>query len=238
MNSIKNLIRSIFRILGFTIQRNRSGGQELSMIQALGRLKKVGLKPSLIIDGGAASGKWTEVSKRIFPNARYTLLEPIPDQVEAIEKSLLNKTDRIIQAVLGKENGKVSFNVTDDLDGSGVYGSTENAIEVDVVPLKELINDDILLKLDTHGYEIQIFEGIGDKWGHIQCIIVEVYGFHVSPTAVLFHEISAYLSDKGYRMYDLINVMRRPGDEAFWQADAIYLKSSHPVFKQNGYRIS
>jgi len=93
----------------------------------------------------------------------------------------------------------------------------------------------ILLKLDTHGYEIPIFEGAQLILPHTDVIIVEIYGFYVSPTGKLFHEISVFLKNKGFRLFDLVDIMRRPSDNAFWQADAIYLKESHEVFSSNKY---
>jgi hypothetical protein len=66
-------------------------------------------------------------------------------------------------------------------------------------------------------------------------IVVEVYGFHVSPTGQLFHDVSGYLLGKGFRLFDIVDVMRRAKDNAFWQADAVYLKKDHPVFSNNQY---
>ena len=61
-------------------------------------------------------------------------------------------------------------------------------------------------------------------------IIFEVYGFNISPTGKLFHEVTIYLSDKGFRLFDIVDVTRRPADNAFWQADAVYRQKSNQVF--------
>ncbi len=168
-------------------------------------------------------------------------MEPIQEQINSISQSLkLNKRIEIFEGVAGSASGKVVFSITDDLDGSGVYGGTgENTREVPVLAVDEIMknekNGSVLLKLDTHGYEIPIFEGATDTLNKTEAIIVEVYGFHVSPTGKLFHELSDYLDSKVFRLFDIVDVMRRPKDNAFWQADAIYLKSDQLVFNDSSY---
>ena len=93
-----------------------------------------------------------------------------------------------------------------------------------------------LIKLDTHGYEIPILEGAIKTLENTEAMIIEVYGFYVSPTAVLFHKLSEYLEKLGFRLFDIVDVMRRENDNAFWQADAVYLRIENSVFKENHYK--
>ena len=250
---MKRLIHWIFNFFGYTIQKNvpkkpKSVNQiinktiyDSSMDSGLNRLKELKLDPSLIIDVGAAKGSWTQRASHIWPNKKYILIEPLSEQTVQISANLNSNPDvKIYNAVAGENSGTVNLNITDDLDGSGIYGkSSGNTREVKVVRLDDLDqieSEKILLKLDTHGYEIPIFEGGKKTLEKTVAIIVEVYGFYVSPTAKLFHEISDYLDGKNFRLFDIVDIMRRPKDHAFWQADAVYLRNTHPVFRDNNYK--
>ena len=162
------------------------------------------------------------------------------EQLDHISQSLKNSDKvNIIEAVAGSEPGTISFNISPDLDGSSIYGVSENIRNVQVIKLYDKTvsaKEGILLKLDKHGYEIPIFEGAVETLKKTEDVIVEVYGFYVSPTAVLFHEISDYLFRKGFRLFDIVDIIRRDSDKAFWQADAIYVKESNEIFKSNIYK--
>lgn len=142
--------------------------------------------------------------------------------------------------VAGAEEGEFAFSESNDLDGSGIYGEhAENTRKVPVVKLDTIINNkgSYLLKLDTHGYEIPIFEGAEKILRDTELIVVEVYGYYVSPTAKLFPDICKYLDDKGFRLVNLIDVINRPIDRTFWQADAFFVKKTHKVFYINQYTV-
>lgn len=209
------------------------------MIGGMSRIKDLGIEPTLIVDIGAAKGSWTKNALDYWPESVYKLIEPIREQIDMMPKSISNNAKvEIIEGAVGEKTGTVSFSITEDLDGSGVYGEGENNRMVNVNNLDEICKDShgsFVLKLDTHGYEIPIFEGAAKTLKYTDAIIVEVYGFYVSPTGKLFHELSDYLMDKGFRLYDIVDVMRRQNDNAFWQADAIYLRADHMVFNDNSY---
>jgi FkbM family methyltransferase len=249
---VKKLIQWVFSIFRYEVIKKKSLAnlrqscyqKEMNsgstMLDTMHRLKSIGINPELIIDIGAAKGKWTEKAMMIWPDSGYLLIEPLKEQLEQIHESLKNSTKvSIIEAVAGIDSGKVKINVSSDLDGSGVYGVNENTREVPVIKLDEktrTVNGRIILKLDTHGYEIPIFTGAGQTLEKTEAIIVEVYGFIISPTAMIFHELSDYLFNRGYRLFDIVDVVRRKADHAFWQADAVYLKKTHTVFTNDSYR--
>lgn len=249
---MKKIIKGIFNGLGIEVMSRSTyaelmkpknpviRGNDSTQNKAMKRLIGVGISPDLVIDVGAAKGVWTTDSLTHFPNANYVLIEPIKEQIEHMDPSLRSSPNiTVVNAVAGSEKGEVKFNITPDLDGSGVYadGIGEERL-IPVVRLDEVTEGKpgrILLKLDTHGYELPILEGCSGIWGRMDCMIIEVYGFHVSPTGPLFHELSAFLAEKGFRLYDVVDFVRRKKDNAFWQADAVYLRSDSKVFQDNSY---
>jgi FkbM family methyltransferase len=249
---MKKIIQSLFNSLGYQVvrkgsipvskpQESRQGVNSRELTDALTRLKNSGLRPVEIIDVGAAKGDWSAEAMMYWPESYYTLFEPIKEYEPKIRREVKqNEKAEYVWGVAGATKGSVSFSVSDDMYGSGVYGNqAANTRAVPVFRLDQTVqtqSGSILVKLDTHGFEMPILEGAADIWSRIDALIIEVYGFYVSPTAPLFHELSAHLFAKGFRLYDVIEVMRRPTDGAFWQADAIYLPNNHPVFQSNSYQ--
>ena len=134
-------------------------------------------------------------------------------------------------SALGKETSTLQFTISDDLDGSGFYGKG-NQREVQVEALDEVIREQkksgpFILKLDTHGFEIPILEGAVETLKNTELIIVEVYGFYVAPNSLLFWQICEYLDKQGFRMIDMLDMMRRKKDGAFWQCDALLKNLNH-----------
>ncbi|MGF1534215.1 MAG: FkbM family methyltransferase [Bernardetiaceae bacterium] len=246
---MKKLIKSIFYRLGFEIYRKgyapvappTAFTARRSMFDALREIKaRHHLKPATVIDVGAAQARWSEQVIQIWEKAHYALIEPIQENEAALQAFTQQHPKASYHlAVAGQEKGSVPFSVSPDLDGSGVYGDqASNIRHVPVEPLDDLVQTPgpYLLKLDTHGYELPIFEGATRILAQTELLIVEVYGFYVSPTAVLFPELCQYLDQKGFRMMDIADIMQRPGDGAFWQADFFFLPKTHPIFENNSYR--
>lgn len=240
MSIITTAIKKFIDKAGYEIKSKSfhySGPETMSA--GLERLKSKGINPSCIIDVGAAQGTWTAKAIEYWPDSNYELVEPLSEQKDILEE--LKKAHANINyhlAVAGEQLGEVFLNISDDLDGSGVYGEqTGNARKVPVIPIDQLAGSQksCLIKLDTHGYEIPILKGASKTLLNTQALIIEVYGFRISPTCLLFHELTAHLDELGFRLIDLVDIMRRPKDNAFWQADAIYIRKEHSVFLDNNY---
>lgn len=212
-----------------------------TMPAALRRLQNIGVEPDGIVDVGAAVGAWSSTAMTLWPNAHYLLVEPLQEQIDRMSAIRHQKNVTLRKAVAGNSSEDIEFDVSDDLDGSGIYGRQTTATRKvsqlrlgDETLLQE--RESLLIKLDTHGYEIPILEGCDQILPKVSALIIEVYGFHVSPTACLFHELSEHLFQAGFRLFDIVDVMRREKDSAFWQADAVFIPSTNHLFLDNEYR--
>lgn len=237
-----NLLKKIFSSLGYNIHKKNIELYNIdSMKSGLFRMHALGIDPACIIDVGAAVGGWTKTALEVWPSAKYELIEPLQEQQSILEKLRAEFSGvRYHQAVAGEANGEIEFDVSDDLHGSGVYASGGKASrKVPVLTIDSIVKDNpgsLMIKLDTHGYEIPILKGAEASLKKTDLLIIEVYGFRVSPTCLLFNELSNYLDEKGFRLVDIVDVMRRPTDAAFWQADAFYIRKDHPAFSNNNFR--
>jgi len=242
MAIIKKLVKKIISKFGYHIySKNISLYNPNSMETGLHRMRELKIFPDIIVDVGAAVGGWTRTALEVWPAAKYELVEPLAEQQDVLKKLQSDYPNVAIhQAVAGEDIGEVEFDVSDDLHGSGVYASGgDHSRKVGVLTIDSIVNDafgSVMIKLDTHGYELPILKGAQETLKKTSLLVIEVYGFHVSPTCLLFHELTNYLFDRGFRMIDIVDVMRRPTDAAFWQADAFYIRKEHPVFTDNSFR--
>ena len=210
------------------------------MFLTLGQARDAwGLSPDFVIDVGAAEGKWSTRCKDIWPQASFTLVEPLEEHESTLTELAMRHGWKYEPFVAGEGPGFVDFSITEDLDGSGVYengGPSTRRIEVRDLDSIMPATGRGLLKLDTHGYEVPILNGASALLDRIDLAVIEVYGHRISGPCLLFHEICALMAEKGFRVAGIVNPMKRPRDGVFWQADFFFLKAEHPVFRSNTYQ--
>lgn len=251
---MKRIIRSFFRLFGLEVKKAApvSSQQTVkpvpiskdSMSAALQRLRKNGVQPACVIDLGAAAGTWTIECMKHFPSSSYLLFEPLEERKNELKAlAAINKNVQPVFAAVGNRLGTVSFVVSDDLDGSGVYDAESGGgnRKVDLVTIDHVVNDKkiagpFLIKFDTHGFEVPILDGASDTLSRTDAIIMECYGFRIAENSLLFSEMCLYMEKLGFRLADIVSVMRRPGDQLFWQCDAVFLRVDNDRFSSNSYQ--
>lgn len=251
INNMKNFIKLFFRIIGFQVTKynNQKESRKLeipdknSMAAGIQRLKLKGFKPSGIIDLGAAEGLWSKQALKHFPESKYLLFEPLEERKDRLLKlSLENSNILPVHAAAGARIGTISFWVSDDLDGSGVYNTektggnrTVNMLTVDEAVEVNSLKPPYLIKFDTHGFELSILEGAAKTLMQTEAIIMECYGFQIADKCLRFPDMCLHLEKLGFRLTDILNVVRRPADQMFWQCDAVFIKSDSAFFKKESY---
>lgn len=229
--------------LGYQLTKHPPPVSRWTMKEALKRAAAVGIQPATLIDVGAAQGHWAQMARQIFPSSRALLIEPLAERRECLLGLIAAWPEsRLETAVAGETGGAVAFNITEDPDGSGVYGRHGDGVlrTLPQVGIDELVDryrlpGPFLLKLDTHGYEVPIFRGAIKTLTRTDLIVVEAYGFNPSPTSVRFWELCSWLHDNGFRPADIAGLMGRRRDGLFWQADLFFLRADHPAFRSNSY---
>ena len=234
---MKKIISSVFDSFGLQISRRRTG-QDLGaqprntqMFRGLARLQQLNIPVRTLVDVGAAAGTWSLAAVELWPESEYLLFEPLYERTEelkALEKKYSNF--HFVPAAAGRARGEVFFYVADDLDGSGVADLDPvypSARKVDVKSIDEEVachslKGFFLVKLDTHGFEIPILEGCRNILPEISTFIIECYGFQIAENSLLFWEMCRYMDQLGFRVFDIVDIMNRPRDGAFWQCDVFF----------------
>jgi FkbM family methyltransferase len=241
---IRSAVNRILAPAGFALARSRELASEVednwTMAAALRRAATLGVRPESIIDIGAAVGAWSQLACSVFPDAQCVLVEPLHERAATLMALCAGHPRmRYVAAAAGASRGHVTLDVSNDLDGSGIYGGNCGRIvpmaTVDAIVQEQRLVPPFVLKLDTHGYELPIFVGATETLAHTELLIIEAYNFSISPTAVPFWELCATLVARGFRPADLCGLMHRPSDKLFWQADIFFLPAKHSCFLDARY---
>lgn len=243
---IKEYILLLFRFCGFEIKRKRFQQTFLyneQMESGFARFKKLNLPVNTVVDIGAAQGSWSLSAKHFWPDASFVLFEPLEERKEKL-KMLAESNEKFyfIPKAAASGPGWIHFAVSTDLDGSGIASDPTNA-QVRQVPVTS-IQDELerhclmgpyIIKLDTHGFEVPIIEGCERILGEVSLFIIECYGFHIAPQSLLFWEMCSHMEKLGFRIFDIVDVLHRRKDGAFWQCDAFFIRKDHQLFNDNNY---
>lgn len=211
--------------------------------EALARVRSHQFEVRTVIDVGASNGVWSEHAVRHFPDAQFLLVEALRER----EPELAQLTQRhpnfsYVLAAAGETAGETTLNVADDLDGSAVgagLGANVRTVPVTTLDLEcaaRQLRPPFFIKLDTHGFEVPILRGSQACLPQTSVLMLEVYNFHCTPWALLFHEMCAHLDGLGFRCFDLVNPMLRVKDGCFWQMDLLFAPKTAAIFAYEHYR--
>lgn len=238
---LKQLVRAGLRPFGLELRRRRTQPQTLAW--ALAHAKA---PVRTVIDIGASDGRWSERVMQHYPDASYVLVEAQQQTHGPALEAFAKRHPRVevVFAAAGDRDGTLMFDADSPFGGAVIENdSTANATEVASLTLDTIVSGRRLeppffVKLDTHGFEVPIFEGARATLRDTSAILVEVYNFQLrdDPACLRFPALCQYLEAKGFRCYDLIDVMHRPSDHALWQMDLLFLPASRPEFSRNQYR--
>jgi FkbM family methyltransferase len=210
-----------------------------SQQSSLTRIKKLGYQPSQCLDIGAYEGIWTEEFKSIFPSCKILMVEGQSERQTRLEqvKNLFDDVDYKI-ALLGATEATVFFNKYDT--ASSVlkeHHDTNAVVEKRTLTLLDSLTSQTkfqpdFIKIDTQGYELQILMGGIQTLAAAEFVLLEVSFLDIYKNGPLANDVLDFMYDKGFLVYDICTLMKRPLDGALYQADFLFVKE-HSPFRMN-----
>lgn len=248
--SLKQLVQKVFLWFGFELRRKCVDGSGASSFssdpfeaqQLL--MRDTGKADMTILDVGANKGQTAIKYRMIFPSAEIYCFEAYPASIAALKNRFSNDRQiHVVPKAVARETGTAVFYVNKvDATNSLLARPTssrryypksagpQNTIEVDVVGLDDYfsahnkaVSQIDILKLDIQGGELNAFHGAKSllETGGISLIFTEVMFVPHYEGAPCFHEVSSFLANYGYSLFDFYNLHRatngqlRYGDALF-----------------------
>lgn len=198
-------------------------------------LKSKGFYPSHIIDVGANHGNWTRDVLNVYPNSKFTLIEPQEWLSNSFDDLLIKENIIFLPIGVGKEKGEFMFTIVDRDDSCNFRISEKEAKDKNYkqIPIKvETINDIVkdskfgipdFLKIDAEGLDIEVLEGASDVLGHAEVILVEA-----SVVCKAFKNdirtVINYMDGKGYKLFEITDLNRPLTNKVLWLVELLFIK--------------
>lgn len=238
-DSVRQLVNDVLGKAGVRLVNAAWGPR--GYVNALQRIKRQGVCPAEIIDVGAAQGEWTRECMTIFPDARYLLVDPLAENLEALSR-LASPKVKVWHGALGAADGTLSMRVHGDQSSfyASEYAEHGTVRDIPVRTLDSLLDSEWigrpgLIKADTQGYELEVLRGATRSMETAELLLLEVFFRRVYAGSPLAHEIVAFVAEYGFRAYDICNYMQRPRDGELTHADILFAREGSKIFEFEGY---
>lgn len=206
------IIKFVFEVTGFSIVRN----SHLPSYNLLG-LKKLNI--NTIIDIGANRGQFLMEYVKYFPRARFYCFEPLENECLHLKELIKNYNNdiTIINSALGNEDGTKKMYKHEYSPSSSILDTTDKCleyypqiknqskIEIPITTLDRYTsrvnvgeNNEILLKIDVQGYELEVLKGAEKTLKMITACLLEINFEPLYKDQPSFKEIYTLLNNAGF----------------------------------------
>ena len=195
-----------------------------------------------IFDVGAYIGEVTRNYMNMFPYARIYCFEPYAESFRQLEKLSENRMVRTYQTAVSDHTGKTKLHINTDLTCNSFFSRPKSGpvyypekaqnvgeIEVDTTTIdsfceKKNIERIDILKLDVEGAEKKVLNGAFEKLSkhNIYLIYTEVMFVPHYEGGCIFHELTAFLEQYDYTLFNFYNLKRAKNGQLRW-GNAIFL---------------
>ena len=225
--------------------RKRQRRDRLSGV--LEQLRALGFAPATVFDVGAAYGDFARQCQGVYADARYVLVEPLAEygsSLEATAQSLPRA--ELVSAAAAASEGSITFNVHGDLVGSSIYLEHEDsavngvprtvpAVTLDGLCSARGLLPPFLIKVDVQGAELDVLAGATETLRKTECVVLEVSFFEFFRNGPLFHDVIAFMRERGFVAYDIFGFQYRPLDGALSQVDVAFVRETGEFRKHHFY---
>ena len=91
--------------------------------EVMRRLKSYGCDPSFVLDVGSSSGVWSDTVTKVFPKARFVLVDPLFSRYAKMggdHYMRANPRFELVEAAVSNVEGEMTFQVSEDLYGGSL----------------------------------------------------------------------------------------------------------------------
>ena len=198
---------------------------------AMSRIANQGYRPDFVLDVGGSSGVWSDAVHRVYPLARFVLIEPLPDRYPNWFRNEHPDFEWIATAASNKD-GNAVFQVSNDLYGSSLFHPEDNrdyqSVDIPVITLDTLLKQKKLqgrgiVKIDVQFAEHLVLDGAVQLLKQVDFLVIELTLMRGVPEARTFLEMIVQLENDGFQYFDDVGDWRNPVSGLLEQKDVIFV---------------
>ena len=204
-----------------------------------------GFNPAFVVDAGAHKGDFAALAHRVWPGARIAMVEPraTPESGPAEVLKRLGNGSSLHPVLLGAEPAEaVQFvemgsgsSVLNEMSGEDRRVTTRPLTTLNALAKEHGWPAVDLLKIDVQGYELAVLKGATDLLPSVGVIVAECSVVVMNEGAPHVSEVIAFLDGRGFDFVDVMGLIRRPGDRATIQIDAVFVRRDGPAMPKPGF---
>lgn len=239
---MKRIIKNIARKIGVEITRYLPSTSEASQLNKLLLIAKI----DIVFDIGANRGQFAKIIRRAGYKGKIISFEPISAARNKLIDFVKNDSNWVIhdRCAIGDFDGDIVINISRNSVSSSILpmkdlhsDAAENSIYIsrEQTPIFKLdslaeryLNSDsnLFLKIDTQGYEWQVFDGAYQTLKRTRGIICELSLVDLYEGQRLWREIIDRLEAQGFMLWAIQKGFTDPRTGQTLQIDGIFLRKS------------
>jgi FkbM family methyltransferase len=198
---------------------------------AYSRLRNRGFQPGCVVDIGAHIGEWTKLTKAIFPETPFIMIEARNETRPYLQETAKSFSDVEFRiALLGPhEKAAAKFHALGT--ASSLYRErSDTPLEETTIPMTTLDNiipdscrPPFFLKLDVQGGELDVLRGGSATLDKSEVVQLEVALLPYNDGAPTSNNVINFMDERGFAIYDVASFIR-PNRKDLVQIDIIFVR--------------
>lgn len=212
----------------------------------LENLKRKGFEPKVILDIGAYVGKWTTMSKEIWPDAKVCMFEPQPDKRSVLDGVMRQFPNVELRPTCLGEVPDTTVRFFLHESGSSTHELLEQPdlkpVELPSTTLSKAVAGTPfaapdLIKVDVQGAELSVLRGGLDVLSRAQAVVLEVSVVDSYKGAPLFAEVIRFMDEHGFVASEIGTIWRNCRSESMKEVDIIFIRKDSTLLDQKHYSM-
>lgn len=198
---------------------------------------------SLGVDVGANEGQFAQIFRTAFPEATLVSFEPIDKCFNRLKDNFKNdKNFHGYKTGVGAKKEQISFHPTDFSPASSFLKIKQDvattfsikrapeATKIQVDTLDNLLapfelRQPAFLKVDTQGFELNVLKGAQKTLQTFTLVLLELSLSQMYEDEPLFDEIYRFMTEHGFVMRAVLDVLKDPKTGKHLQVDVLFEKA-------------
>ena len=210
---------------------------QINMFDRLRVLHGRGFKPSNVLDIGANRGEWTLAARKVFPSARFFMVEANPKFRAKLERSGVPFAIAVLDATTRNASMHLATAKRGDT-GSSLFLETTNQQLFTPTWVTTSTLDDLLaangrggithelLKIDVQGAELMLLRGGRHTLKGVEAILLELAVAQYNEGAPLWLSVQKELGRLNYQIYDVLELHYDPASRMLIQVDILFVSTA------------